>query len=92
MGWELLRAAKMMEEVSMVVAYDAHVFGQLRDEDLLASLVAGSKPKTVVGAPPLPEMLKVYYLVPFFVLQFLSLLLSFYFITFSLICCHASTK
>lgn len=62
----------MMEEVSMVVAYDAHVFGQLRDEDLLASLVAGSKPKAVVGVPPLPVMLKGYYSVPFFVLHFLS--------------------
>lgn len=47
----------MMEEVSMVVAYDAHVFGQLSNEDFLASLVAGSKPKAVVGVPPLPVML-----------------------------------
>lgn len=49
----------MMEEVSIVVAYDAHVFGQLSTEDFLANLVAGTKPKAVVGVPPLPVMLKV---------------------------------
>lgn len=49
----------MMEEVSIVVAYDAHVFGQLCDEDFLANLVAGSKPKAGVGVPPLPLNLKV---------------------------------
>ncbi|KAL2301431.1 hypothetical protein Nmel_010817, partial [Mimus melanotis] len=38
----------MMEEISIVVAYDAHVFGQLCDEDFLANLVAVSKPKAVV--------------------------------------------
>lgn len=53
------QGSKMMEEISMVVAYDAHVFGQLRDEDCLAKLVAVSKPKAVVGVPPLPVMLKV---------------------------------
>lgn len=70
-----------MDEISIVVAYDAHVFGQLCEEDFLANLVAVSKPKAVVGVPPLPIMLKVilcpgvksfcqkhYYLVPFFVL------------------------
>lgn len=49
----------MMDEISIVVAYDAHVFGQLHEEDFLANLVAVSKPKAVVGAPPLPIMLKV---------------------------------
>lgn len=49
----------MMEEISIVVAYDAHVFGQPCDEDFLANLVAVSKPKAVVGVPPLPIMLKV---------------------------------
>lgn len=38
-----------MEEISIVVAYDSHVFSQLYDEDFLASLVAVSKPKCVVG-------------------------------------------
>ncbi|XP_050833127.1 rab GTPase-activating protein 1-like isoform X8 [Serinus canaria] len=50
----------MMEEVSMVVAYDAHVFGQLRDEDLLASLVAGSKPKAVVPTKKLKKYEREY--------------------------------
>lgn len=50
-----------MEEISIMVAYDAHVFSQLYDEDFLANLVAGSKPKCVVGIAlaPLPIMLKV---------------------------------
>jgi len=39
----------MMEEVSIMVAYDAHVFSQLYDEDFLANLVAVSKPRSVVG-------------------------------------------
>lgn len=39
----------MMEEISIVVAYDSHVFSKLYDEDFLASLVAVSKPKYVVG-------------------------------------------
>ncbi|XP_059710582.1 rab GTPase-activating protein 1-like isoform X10 [Haemorhous mexicanus] len=50
----------MMEEVSMVVAYDAHVFGQLRDEDLLANLVAGSKPKAVVPTKKLKKYEREY--------------------------------
>lgn len=40
---------KMMQEISIVVAYDSHVFSQRHDEDFLASLVAISKPKYVVG-------------------------------------------
>lgn len=44
-----------------MVAYDAHVFSQLYDEDFLANLVAGSKPKCVVGVAlaHLTIMLKV---------------------------------
>jgi hypothetical protein len=40
---------KMMEEISIMVAYDAHVFSQLHDEDFLTSLVATSKPRSMVG-------------------------------------------
>lgn len=39
----------MMEEISVVTAYDSHVFSKLYDEDFLASLVAISKPRYVVG-------------------------------------------
>ncbi|KAK2539828.1 hypothetical protein Q9233_001532 [Columba guinea] len=39
----------MMEEISITVAYDAHVFSQLYDEDFLANLVAVSKPKSVAS-------------------------------------------
>lgn len=39
----------MMEEVSITVAYDAHVINQICDEDIFASLVADSKPKPTVG-------------------------------------------
>lgn len=40
----------MMEEISITVAYDAHVINQICEEDILASLVALSKPpKPVVG-------------------------------------------
>ena len=42
-------AGKMMEEISIMVAYDAHVFSQLHDEDFLTSLVAISKPRSMVG-------------------------------------------
>lgn len=38
-----------MEEISIMVAYDAHVFSQLHDEDFLTSLVAISKPRSMVG-------------------------------------------
>lgn len=39
----------MMEEISIMVAYDAHVCRQLLDEDVLTRLVAGSKPRSLVG-------------------------------------------
>lgn len=40
----------MMEEISITVAYDAHVINQIYEEDILVSLVAHSKPrKPVVG-------------------------------------------
>lgn len=42
-------AGKMMEEISIMVAYDAHVFSQLHDEDFLTTLVAISKPRSMVG-------------------------------------------
>lgn len=59
----------MMEEISIMVAYDAHVFSQLCDEDFLANLVAVSKPKSVVGVTlaPLSVVLKV---ILFTVVQF----------------------
>lgn len=52
-----------------MVAYDAHVFSQLCDEDFLANLVAVSKPKSVVGVTlaPLSVVLKV---ILFTVVQF----------------------
>lgn len=39
----------MMEEISISMAYDAHIFSQLSDEDILAQLVELSKPKPVVS-------------------------------------------
>lgn len=53
-----------MEEISITVAYDAHVFSQLYDEDFLANLVAVSKPKSVVGVAlaPLPVIFYSYTL------------------------------
>uniref|UniRef100_A0A8D0GEK7 Uncharacterized protein n=1 Tax=Sphenodon punctatus TaxID=8508 RepID=A0A8D0GEK7_SPHPU len=50
----------MMEEISIVVAYDAHVFSQLYEEDFLASLVAVSKPKYVVSTKKLRKYEKEY--------------------------------
>lgn len=38
-----------MQEVSITVAYDAHVINQINEEDFFASLVANSKPKPVVS-------------------------------------------
>lgn len=38
-----------MEEISISMAYDAHLFNQLSDEDILAKLVEISKPKPVVS-------------------------------------------
>ncbi|XP_028940067.1 rab GTPase-activating protein 1-like isoform X3 [Antrostomus carolinensis] len=50
----------MMEEVSIMVAYDAHVFSQLYDEDFLANLVAVSKPKSVVPTKKLKKYEREY--------------------------------
>ncbi|XP_047929385.2 rab GTPase-activating protein 1-like isoform X7 [Anser cygnoides] len=50
----------MMEEISIMVAYDAHVFSQLCDEDFLANLVAVSKPKYVVPTKKLKKYEKEY--------------------------------
>uniref|UniRef100_A0A7N4PHD9 RAB GTPase activating protein 1 like n=1 Tax=Sarcophilus harrisii TaxID=9305 RepID=A0A7N4PHD9_SARHA len=50
----------MMEEISIMVAYDAHVFSQLYDEDFLTSLVAISKPKTMVPTKKLKKYEKEY--------------------------------
>ncbi|XP_077188642.1 rab GTPase-activating protein 1-like isoform X8 [Paroedura picta] len=50
----------MMEEISIVVAYDSHVFSQLYDEDFLASLVAISKPKCVVPTKKLKKYEREY--------------------------------
>ncbi|XP_025052518.1 rab GTPase-activating protein 1-like isoform X7 [Alligator sinensis] len=50
----------MMEEVSIMVAYDAHVFSQLYDEDFLANLVAISKPKSVVPTKKLKKYEREY--------------------------------
>lgn len=58
-----------MEEISIMVAYDAHVFSQLCDEDFLANLVAVSKPKSVVGVP-LALLSVVLKVILFTVVQF----------------------
>uniref|UniRef100_A0A8C0GXG0 Rab GTPase-activating protein 1-like n=1 Tax=Chelonoidis abingdonii TaxID=106734 RepID=A0A8C0GXG0_CHEAB len=50
----------MMEEISIVVAYNSHIFSQLHDEDFLASLVAISKPKSVVPAKKLKKYEREY--------------------------------
>ncbi|XP_060088454.1 rab GTPase-activating protein 1-like isoform X6 [Heteronotia binoei] len=50
----------MMEEISIVVAYNSHVFSQLYDEDFLASLVAISKPKCVVPTKKLKKYEREY--------------------------------
>ncbi|XP_074763103.1 rab GTPase-activating protein 1-like isoform X11 [Athene noctua] len=50
----------MMEEISIMVAYDAHVFSQLYDEDFLANLVAVSKPKSVVPTKKLKKYEREY--------------------------------
>ncbi|KAM8819200.1 rab GTPase-activating protein 1-like isoform X7 [Bos indicus] len=50
----------MMEEVSIMVAYDAHVFSQLHDEDFLTSLVAISKPRSMVPTKKLKKYEKEY--------------------------------
>ncbi|KAM7162132.1 rab GTPase-activating protein 1-like isoform X10 [Chelonia mydas] len=50
----------MMEEISIVVAYNSHIFSQLYDEDFLASLVAISKPKSVVPTKKLKKYEREY--------------------------------
>lgn len=50
----------MMEEISIMVAYDAHVFSQLHDEDFLTGLVAISKPRPMVGDALLPALGMVF--------------------------------
>ncbi|XP_070602835.1 rab GTPase-activating protein 1-like isoform X8 [Erythrolamprus reginae] len=50
----------MMEEISIVMAYDSHVFSQLYDEDFLASLVAISKPRYVVPTKKLKKYEREY--------------------------------
>lgn len=42
--------AKMMEEVSIAVAYDAHIIDQMSEEEILASLVVETLPKQVVSS------------------------------------------
>uniref|UniRef100_K9IFU4 Rab GTPase-activating protein 1-like n=1 Tax=Desmodus rotundus TaxID=9430 RepID=K9IFU4_DESRO len=50
----------MMEEIPITVAYDAHVFSQLQDEDFLTSLVAVSKPRPTVPTKKLKKYEKEY--------------------------------
>ncbi|XP_073449543.1 rab GTPase-activating protein 1-like isoform X6 [Aquarana catesbeiana] len=50
----------MMEEISISMAYDAHLFNQLSDEDILAKLVEISKPKPVVPTKKLKKYEKEY--------------------------------
>ncbi|XP_059840918.1 uncharacterized protein LOC132402205 isoform X6 [Hypanus sabinus] len=50
----------MMEEVSITVAYDAHVFSQMDEEDTLASMVAVTKPKAMVPTKKLKKYEKEY--------------------------------
>lgn len=40
---------KMMEEVSMMMAYDAHVMEQMTEEEILACLVAETGPQFTVS-------------------------------------------
>ncbi|XP_069087701.1 rab GTPase-activating protein 1-like isoform X9 [Pleurodeles waltl] len=53
-------SVKMMQEISITVAYDAHVFSQLYEEDFFARLVALSKPKVVVPTKRLKKYEKEY--------------------------------
>ncbi|XP_056131865.1 rab GTPase-activating protein 1-like isoform X5 [Lampris incognitus] len=51
----------MMEEVSITVAYDAHVINQLGEDDILADMVAHSKPpRPVVPTKKLKKFEKEY--------------------------------
>lgn len=59
-------AGKMMEEVSITVAYDAHVINQICDEDIFANLVADSRPKPAVGKMHRhAENFQIYYRVDY---------------------------
>ncbi|CAJ0947192.1 unnamed protein product [Ranitomeya imitator] len=49
-----------MEEISISMAYDAHIFSRLSDEDILAQLVEISKPKPVVPTKKLKKYEKEY--------------------------------
>ncbi|KAH0618242.1 hypothetical protein JD844_017257 [Phrynosoma platyrhinos] len=51
---------KMMEEISIVVAYDSHVFSQLYEEDFLSNMVAVSKPKYLVPTKKLKKYEREY--------------------------------
>lgn len=46
----LTYTANMMEEVSISVAYNAHIINQMSEEEILASLVAESLPKQPVSS------------------------------------------
>lgn len=46
----------MMEEVSIAVAYDAHIIDQMSEEEILASLVVETLPKQVVSSAPFDLM------------------------------------
>ncbi|XP_051550895.1 uncharacterized protein LOC127438973 isoform X8 [Myxocyprinus asiaticus] len=48
----------MMQEVSIMVAYDAHVINQIYEEDFFASLVADSKHKPAVPTKKLKKFEK----------------------------------
>ncbi|XP_063795740.1 rab GTPase-activating protein 1-like isoform X4 [Pseudophryne corroboree] len=50
----------MMEEISISMAYDAHIFSQLSDEDIVAKLVEISKPKPVVPTKKLKKYEREY--------------------------------
>ncbi|XP_053549237.1 rab GTPase-activating protein 1-like isoform X2 [Bombina bombina] len=50
----------MMEEISISMAYDAHMFSQLCEEDFFAKLVEISKPKPVVPTKKLKKYEKDY--------------------------------
>lgn len=52
----------MMQEVSITVAYDAHVINQINEEDFFASLVANSKPKPVVSLTQMAVLPSFFFL------------------------------
>uniref|UniRef100_A0A4W4GGZ2 RAB GTPase activating protein 1 like n=1 Tax=Electrophorus electricus TaxID=8005 RepID=A0A4W4GGZ2_ELEEL len=51
----------MMEEVSITVAYNAHVMNQICEEDIFASLVADSRPRPAVPTKKLKKFEKEYH-------------------------------